>query len=167
MPNTTIRPATPADIPALMRMKESLLALEDSLHVAAASEADWRRDGFGPQALFHALIAEISGIAVGMATYSRRGFPGWKGCAFFLHDLYVDEACRGRGCARALMAHLAAAAQRQNAAFVELTVDMSNDARGFYKHIGFAHISHCMSYIAAQPVLQKLATEAELVLETV
>jgi len=165
MPAVSVRPATPADIPALMRMKASLLALEDSLHVATASEADWRRDGFGPQALFQALIAEISGEAAGMATYSRRGFPGWKGCAFFLHDLYVDEAFRRRGCARALMAHLAAEAQRQNAAFIELTVDAANRARQFYERVGFAHVSHCMSYIAAQPVLRALAAGAQPALE--
>jgi len=165
MPAVSVRPATPADIPALMRMKASLLALEDSLHVATASEADWRRDGFGPQALFQALIAEISGEAAGMATYSRRGFPGWKGCAFFLHDLYVDEAFRGRGCARALMAQLAAEAKAKNAAFIELTVDAGNTARKFYERVGFAHVRHCMSYVAAQPALHKLAAEAAPALE--
>ena len=165
MSAATIRSAVPSDIPALMRMKERLLTLEDSLHVATASEADWRRDGFGPRALFHALIAEIDGAAVGMTTYSRRGFPGWKGCAFFLHDLYVEESFRGRGCARALMAHLAAEAQAQNAAFIELTVDAANRARQFYERIGFAHVSHCMSYIAAQPVLRALAAGAQPALE--
>jgi len=161
MSTAIVRFATPADIPALMRMKASLLALENSLHVATASEADWRRDGFGPQPLFQALIAEIDGAAIGMATYSRRGFPGWQGCAFFLHDLYVDEAFRGCGHARALMAHLAAEAQAQNAAFIELTVDAGNAARKFYERVGFAHVRHCMSYIAAQPALQKLATGQE------
>lgn len=163
--HVTVRPATPADIAALMRMKASLLAMEDSLHIATASETDWRRDGFGPQALFHALIAEVHGGAVGMATYSRRGFPGWKGCAFFLHDLYVEDAHRGRGHARALMAHLAAEAQRQNAAFIELTVDAANRARQFYQRIGFAHVAHCMSYVAAQPALQKLAAGAKCAFE--
>jgi GNAT superfamily N-acetyltransferase len=103
---TVVRPATPADIPALCRMKTSLLALEDSLRVATASEEDWRRDGFGPNAKFNALIAEVDGAAAG-----KRGFPGWDGSALFLHDLYVEELHRGRGCARALMAALAAQAQ--------------------------------------------------------
>ena len=166
MSTAHIRPATPADIPALMRMKASLLALEDSLHVATASEADWRRDGFGAQALFHALVADIDGAAVGMAIYSRRGFPGWKGCAFFLHDLYVEETFRGRGCARALLAQLAAEAQAQDAAFIELTVDAANNARAFYARVGFTQLDHCMTYLAARPALDALAAEASRALET-
>ena len=47
MSTAIVRFATPADIPALMRMKASLLALENSLHVATANEADWRRDRHG------------------------------------------------------------------------------------------------------------------------
>jgi GNAT superfamily N-acetyltransferase len=156
-----VRPATPADIPALCVLKLKLLAAEKSLHVATASEDDWLRDGFGPAAKFTALVAErggaIIGNVVGMATYSKRGFPGWRGTTLFMHDLYVEEAHRGHGCARALMAHLAAVAQSEGAAFIELTVDKSNDAREFYERLGFAHVSQCMSYVAAQPALQELA----------
>ena len=155
-----VRPATEADVPALVRMKTSLLALEDSLHVGTPSEAIWRRDGFGPQPKFQALIAETAGTAIGMATYGTRGFPGWDGIAFFLHDLFVEKAYRRRGCARALVARLAAEAQAQNAAFVELTVDAGNSAREFYARMGFAHVSHCTTYIAAQPTLRALAAPA-------
>lgn len=161
LPQPRIREAVPDDIPALCRMKTALLAFEDSLHVPAANEAAWRRDGFGPKAKFTALIADIDGAAAGMAIYSARGFPGWDGVAFFLHDLYVHEAFRGRGCARALMAHLAARAQAKKAAFIELTVDAGNAAREFYRRMGFAHVSHCMTYVAAQPALRALAAEAQ------
>jgi ribosomal protein S18 acetylase RimI-like enzyme len=163
MPPATfaIRAATPADIPALCRMKTKLLALEDSLHIGTASEQDWRRDGFGPAAKFTALVAETDGAVVGMAIYSQRRFPGWDGTSFFMHDLYVEEEHRGRGCARALMARLAAEAQAQNAAFIELTVDKSNNARKFYQRLGFNHVSHCMTYVAAQPAMQQLAATAD------
>ncbi len=157
-----IRAATPADIPALRRMKMRLLALENSLHVGTASDADWRRDAFGPAAKFTALVADVDGDAVGMAIYSKRGFPGWSGTTFFLHDLYVEKAHRGRGCARALMARLSAEARAQNAAFIELTVDKSNSARQFYERLGFNHVSHCMTYVAAQPAVQQLALAAKL-----
>jgi GNAT superfamily N-acetyltransferase len=155
--STAVRIATPAHIPALCRMKTSLLALEDSLHLGTASESDWRRDGFGPKAKFNALIVEVDGTGAGMATFSRRGFPGWNGSAFFLHDLYVEETHRRRGCARALLAHLAGMARAEGAAFIELTVDKDNKARSFYERVGFAHVSRCMSYIAAQPAMQELA----------
>jgi GNAT superfamily N-acetyltransferase len=157
----SIRAATPADIPALRRMKLKLLALENSLHVGTASEADWRRDGFGPAAKFTALVADVGGSAIGMAIYSRRGFPGWNGTTFFLHDLYVEEDHRGCGYARALMARLSAEARAQNAAFIELTVDKNNSARQFYQRLGFNHVSHCMTYVAAQPAVQQLAVTAK------
>jgi len=158
--SAAVRPAIPADIPALRRLKKKLLALEDSLHIGTASEQDWRRDGFGPTAKFTALVAEVDGAVIGMAIYSQRGFPGWDGVSFFMHDLYVEEAHRKRGCARALMARLAAEAQAHNASFIELTVDKANSARKFYERVGFSHVRHCMTYIAAQPALDELAAAA-------
>jgi len=157
MPPVTVRAATPADIPALCCLKLKLLAQENALHTATASEEDWLRDGFGPAAKFTALVAEAGGAVVGMAIYSKRGFPGWNGTTFFMHDLYVEEAHRGRGCARALMMRLAADAQAEDAAFIELTVDKNNEARKFYERVGFAHVSQCMAYVAAQPALRALA----------
>ena len=165
-----VRPATPADIPALCLLKLKLLAAENSLHVATASEDDWLRDGFGPAAKFTALVAErdgavagnVVGNVVGMAIYSKRGFPGWSGTTLFMHDLYVEAAHRGHGCARALMAHLARVAQSEGAAFIELTVDKNNKAREFYERVGFAHVSQCMSYVAAQPALQEIAASAPI-----
>jgi ribosomal protein S18 acetylase RimI-like enzyme len=157
-----IRPATPADIPALCLLKLKLLAAENALHVATASDEDWLRDGFGPRAKFSALVAEADGTVVAMLTYENRCFPGCKGTTLFMHDLYVEEAQRGRGCARALMAHLAAVAQAEGAAFIELTVDQANSAREFYERVGFARVSQCMSYVAAQPALRQMATGVEL-----
>ena len=104
-------------------------------------------------AKFTALVADVDGAAVGMAIYSKRGFPGWSGTTFFLHDLYVEKAHRGCGCARALMARLSAEAKAQNAAFIELTVD-NEQKRQFYERLGFNHVSHCMTYIAAQPAVR-------------
>jgi len=161
MPPVIVRPATPADIPALCCLKLKLLALENSLHIGTASEDDWLRDGFGAAAKFTALVADADGAVVGMAIYSKRGFPGWNGTTFFVHDLYVEEAHRGRGCARALMMRLAAEAQAEKAAFIELTVDKNNEARKFYERVGFAHVSQCMAYVAAQPVLPQMAAGKE------
>ncbi len=137
-----------------------LLAAESSLHIGTASEDDWRRDGFGARAKFTALVAEYDSAVVGMVIYEKRGFPGWNGTALFMHDLFVEEAQRGRGCARALMAHLAGVAQAEGAAFIELTVDKDNKAREFYERVGFAHVSQCMNYVAAQPALAQLAAAA-------
>jgi hypothetical protein len=89
----TVRPAQPWDIPALMRLKRLLAQSEDSLHAVCATEADWLRDGFGPNAGFTAFVAERADIAtgdsvvgnsiVGMATCSQRVVTGWNGPVIF------------------------------------------------------------------------------------
>ena len=152
-----VYPATIADIPALCRMKAKLLALEDALHVATASENDWRRDAFGDSPKFTALVAKANGANIGMATYCRRGFPGWAGTSFFVYDLYVEEGFRGRGYARALLARVAADAKAENAAFIELNVHKTNSARKFYQHLDFSNVSQCMVYVATLPAVQHLA----------
>ncbi len=53
-----LRAAEPRDIPALMRLKRLLAEGEDSAHAVRASEADWLRDGFGPQAGFTAFVVD-------------------------------------------------------------------------------------------------------------
>jgi hypothetical protein len=44
-----------------MRLKRLLAQGENSLHAVRASDADWRRDGFGAGAGFIAFVAENSG----------------------------------------------------------------------------------------------------------
>jgi ribosomal protein S18 acetylase RimI-like enzyme len=58
------------------------------------------------------------------------------------------------------MMRLAAEAQAEKAAFIELTVDKDNEARKFYERVGFAHVSQCMAYVAAQPALRALAASS-------
>src|SRR5665213_2718157 len=89
-PPFRVRNATPADIPALMRLKRLLAEGENSLHAVRASGADWLRDGFGPAAGFCAFVAEADGAVVGMATCSRRLITGWNGPVIFLQDLFVE-----------------------------------------------------------------------------
>ena len=60
-----VRSAQPKDIPALMRLKRLLAQGENALHAVRASEADWLRDGFGPNAGFLAFVAEESAGVIG------------------------------------------------------------------------------------------------------
>ena len=97
MPATAfaVRPATPADIPALCLLKLKLLAAENSLHIGTASEDDWLRDGFGPQAKFTTLVAERGGAVIGMVDLREAQFPRLERHALFMHDLYVEDAYAG------------------------------------------------------------------------
>jgi ribosomal protein S18 acetylase RimI-like enzyme len=157
-PAFRIRPAEPADVPALMRLKRLLAEAEDSVHAVRASAADWLRDGFGPNPGFGAYVAEIGGAVVGMATCSRRVITGWNGPVVFLQDLFVEPAHRRHGIAGALMARVAALASEIGSPIVELTVRADNvAAQAFYSRAGFRPLPQCLTYVLAGPALDALA----------
>jgi len=152
-----VRHATPADIPALMRLKRLLAEGENSLHAVRASAADWLRDGFGPIPGFCAFVAEADGAIIGMATCSRRVITGWNGPVIFLQDLFVEPAHRRCGVGRALTARVAALACELGSPIVELTVRSDNPAQAFYRDSGFAALPQCLTYVLAGPALNALA----------
>jgi GNAT superfamily N-acetyltransferase len=157
-----VRAAEPRDIPALMRLKRRLAEGEDSVHAVCASETDWLRDGFGPEAGFTAFVAEgvpTAGEVIGMATCSRRKITGWNGPVIFLQDLFVEPAQRANGVARALMARVAAYANALGSPIVELTVRADNSAQQFYLRTGFQLLPQCLTYVLAGPALAALAAQ--------
>jgi ribosomal protein S18 acetylase RimI-like enzyme len=154
-----VRPAQPKDIPALMRLKRLLAQAENALHAVRASEADWLRDGFGPNAAFTAFVAEDFSGVIGMATCSERVVTGWSGPVIFLQDLFVEPRCRRYGVASALMARVAALAREVGSPIVELTVRSDNPAQNFYLHAGCQPLPHCLTFVLAGPALEALADQ--------
>jgi GNAT superfamily N-acetyltransferase len=159
-----VRAAQPTDIPALMRLKRLLALGEDSLHAVRATEADWLRDGFGPDAGFTAFVAESAdvgggNVVIGMATCSQRTITGWNGPVVFLQDLFVEPAYRAHGIAGALMARVAAFACDLGSPIIELTVRADNPAQQFYRRAGFQPLPQCLTYVLAGPALAALAEQ--------
>ena len=152
-----VRPAEPKDIPALMRLKRLLAQGENALHAVRASEADWLRDGFGPNAGFTAFVAEDFSGVISMATCSARVTTGWNGPVIFLQDLFVEPHGRQHGVASALMARVAALARDVGSPIVELTVRADNPAQNFYLRTGFQPLPHCLTFVLAGPALAALA----------
>jgi GNAT superfamily N-acetyltransferase len=152
-----VRPASPEDIPALMRLKRELAQGENALHAVRATEADWLRDGFGPDAGFTAFVAEDFSGVIGMATCSERIVTGWNGPVVFLQDLFVEPVCRRRGVASALLACVAALARDVGSPIVEFTVRADNPAQNFYSFTGCQPLPQCLTYVLAGPALAALA----------
>jgi ribosomal protein S18 acetylase RimI-like enzyme len=153
---SSVRPAVPADVPALLRLKRQLAILENAEFVLHATAKDWLRDGFGPQARFTAFVAEHAGAIVGMVTASERYYTSWAGCSLYIQDIYVEPVCRGRGIGAALLGCVAALALERGSPLVELTVREDNPARGLYGRLGF-HQVQCANYVIAGPALASLA----------
>jgi ribosomal protein S18 acetylase RimI-like enzyme len=149
-----IRPATPADVPDLFRMKRDLASAEGNEGVLRATERDWLRDGFGPAARFRCFVAEQASALIGMVTYSENYMTALGGPIFTIQDLYVAPGRRKLGAGRALLAKVAAAALEGGVPLIELSVLDSNPARKFYRRLGFQHLAECLTYaIGGEPML--------------
>lgn len=155
----TIRPATPADVPTILRFIRELAEYEREPQAVVASEADLLRDGWGlaadavtPSALaspvrFRALIAEISvesaePMPAGFALYFT-SYSTWLGHhGIRLEDLYVTPTFRGRGIGRALLTRLAQIAVEEGCGRLEWDVLTWNEpAIAVYERIGARTLS--------------------------
>ena len=144
----SIRPATPADVPTILRFIHELAAYERAPDAVVATEADLLRDGWGPTPRFTALIADWhptengqptteNPIPAGFALYFT-SYSTWRGHhGIRLEDLYVTPSLRGKGIGKALLAKLAAIAVEQGCPRLEWDVlDWNAPAIAVYEAIG-------------------------------
>jgi len=131
----TVRRARPDDAELIARMARAL-SIADGGRPSRFTAESYRRDGFGEDAAFSTMVAELDGYAVGYAVY----YPGYDTDSatrgIYLADLYVDESRRRQGLGRALLAGLAAEARSDGARWMFWSVLKRNrGARRFYKKV--------------------------------
>jgi GNAT superfamily N-acetyltransferase len=133
----TIRPATPADIPAIRALIVALAVYEREPDAVKASEADLHEALFGARPLAEAVLAEVDGTPAGIALFFT-SFSTWAGKGgLYLEDLFVVPEARGLGLGKALLVHLAGIAVARGYARFEWSVlDWNEPAIGFYKALG-------------------------------
>jgi GNAT superfamily N-acetyltransferase len=96
-----------------------------------------RADGFGADALFTPLVAELDGAVVGYAFFSPGYNTDLAARSMWLHDIFVVPAARGRGVGRALMGAVAAETVRLGYASLDWGVHRLNTgALEFYSRLG-------------------------------
>jgi GNAT superfamily N-acetyltransferase len=157
----TIRPATPADIPNVLRFIRELALYEREPDAVVATEADLLRDGFGPQPRFTCLIAEFGGEPAGFALYFT-SYSTWLGHhGIRLEDLYVTPEHRRKGIGKALLAKLASIAVEQGCPRLEWDVLAWNQpAIDVYESIGATTQTEWRIMRLAGEALQTLATQS-------
>jgi GNAT superfamily N-acetyltransferase len=155
----TVQSATADDADLLFAFVSGLI--EDHLpgQIPWTSAEKLRRDGFGRDPLYEALIAEQDGEPVGFVSFFR-GYAGWRGSPIgIVHALYVVPKARGSGAARALMAKVAQIAFERGWIRIELFVEERRPAIRFYEAIGMRDLHH-RHYRLDGPELTALAGEA-------
>ncbi len=156
----TIRPATIADAALIRQMIWELADFEKQPDDVLTTEADIARDGFGANPQFRALIAEWQGRAAGYALYFDY-YSTWRGPGFYLEDLFVRSAFRGRGIGTALLANVAAAAEREKRVFLKWEVlHWNQPAIEMYKALGGEFMDEWRSVFLTGDGLRKLAEKS-------
>ncbi|TGX52776.1 GNAT family N-acetyltransferase [Sphingomonas gei] len=134
---TRIRPATPADVPLILRLVRELAEFEREPDAVEATEELLEAALFGERPTAEAVIAELEGAPAGFALFFQN-FSTWTGRpGIYLEDLYVTPAARGLGVGTALLRHLAGIALDRGCGRFEWAVlDWNEPAIQFYRAMG-------------------------------
>lgn len=139
----TIREATPADVPAILRLVRELAEYEREPDAVEATEESFLTTMFpakgDPTVFGH--VAEIDGEdgpeVVGIAIWFL-SFSTWTGTnGIWLEDLYVTPSQRGTGLGKQLLATLARVCVERGYRRLEWTVlDWNEPSIAFYRSLG-------------------------------
>ena len=135
----TIRLAEPADARAIHGAIRKIGAHLGTERRITSTPEDISRFGFGADARFATLIAEIGGRFAGMCLFFP-SFSTWRGePGAYIQDIFVEELFRGRGIGEALVRAAAQHVRAQGGAYLRLSVDAGNEsAKRFYESLGMS-----------------------------
>jgi GNAT superfamily N-acetyltransferase len=159
---TTIRSATPADIPQILVFIRALAAYEREPDAVTATEAGLLRDGFGPNPFYSCLMAEQEGRPAGFALYFFN-YSTWMGRpGIYLEDIFVEPEFRGLGIGRALLKQVAAIAVEKNCRRLQWEVlDWNTPAIEFYRAMGAEFLDEWRNVRISDEALERLARNTE------
>lgn len=137
MSTSTIRPAQPTDVGAILQLVRDLAEYERSLEHVEATEEQLQAALFGDAPAAYAHVAEHEGKVVGFALWFLN-FSTWRGRhGIYLEDLYVRPEMRGKGFGAALLRELARICVERRYGRLEWWVlDWNVDAHEFYRRAG-------------------------------
>jgi GNAT superfamily N-acetyltransferase len=146
---TSIRPAEPHDVPAILGLVHELAIYEKAPEAVEATEADFREALFPPEhaPTTFAHVAVVDGTVVGMAIWYIT-FSTWLGGAgIWLEDLFVSSEHRGSGLGKAMLATLAAVCAERGYGRLEWWVlKWNTPSIGFYDSIGGQPMDEWLTY---------------------
>jgi GNAT superfamily N-acetyltransferase len=156
----SLRPATAADVPAILGLIRGIAEYERLLHEVKATQSLLREHGFGPRRVFQAILAERDGRAVGFALYffTFSTFTGRP--TLYLEDLFVVPAERRGGIGSRLLTRLAQIAVERECGRMEWSVlDWNTPARDLYFKLGAKAMEEWTVFRMAPDAFERLARE--------
>lgn len=161
MAKIRIRWATESDAALIVHFIRELAIFEkEPVEQVKITEADVRRDSFGPARRFEVLIAEVDRKPVGFALFFPN-YSTWEGKpGLYIEDIFVEESVRKSGVGRKLIATVAKIAKARGCARIDLAVLDWNPARGFYHRLGFRHAEPWQIFRLAADGLTAITREA-------
>ena len=132
-----IRPATPDDVPAILRLIRALAEYERLSHKVVADEAALHETLFGPDRVAETWMAVEDGAPIGFALFFRNYSTFLAKPGIYLEDLFVIPEARGKGHGKALLEHVVSLARERGYGRVEWSVlDWNQPAIDFYRSMG-------------------------------
>ncbi|KAF6018901.1 SAT2 [Bugula neritina] len=135
----TVRKAVRADCKDIWEMFLQLQAIENiPPEQAKLSKETLQRDGFDcSPPLFHCIVAESGGVAIGYALYSYQYSTYEGGLELRIADLFVKELYRRKGVGKLLFEALIEEAKQQKAVGIEwMVLNWNHNAIKFYQTFG-------------------------------
>lgn len=137
-----LAPATPADVPHILRFIVELAEFEHLAHEVEATEARLHTELFGPNPVAHVVMAYMGDAPVGYALYFFNFSTFLVKPGLYLEDLYVTPSQRGLGIGRRLLSALATIAVDRGCGRMEWSVlDWNASALTLYRAIGAVPMS--------------------------
>ena len=141
-PSFEIRPATEADLTAILAFIRKLADYERLSQEVVATEELLRETLFGNRRTAEVAIGYLETKPIGFVLFFHNystflGRPG-----LYIEDLFVDEVYRRRGYGRRLLLHVAGLAKERGCGRLEWSVlDWNEPAINFYKKLGAVPMS--------------------------
>jgi GNAT superfamily N-acetyltransferase len=156
----SIRPAVPADTPAILSLIRELAAYEKLSHACVATEDLVREHLFGPSPAAEALVADLPpahGI-VAYAIFFRTFSTFLARPGLYLEDIYVQPSHRGQGIGKALLVEVCRLAQTRGYGRVEWAVlNWNTPSIAFYESMGAVPLDEWRGYRLAGEALDTVA----------
>jgi GNAT superfamily N-acetyltransferase len=155
-----IRPARPADVPAVLTLIRALARYERLEDEVVGTEADLREHLFGAHPRAEVSLVEEGGHITAFALFFHNYSTFLCKPGLYLEDLFVLPDHRRKGHGRALLAHLAGIALERGCGRFEWSVlNWNEPAVAFYRSLGAVILDDWRVFRVTGEALGRLAAQ--------